>query len=1029
MVTVRKSPGVYSTESFPVTTTESVGVTTAVMAGETLKGPAFQPVFVNRFDTFKRLFGGTSPEKFKNTQLPKYTLPYDAKSYLTQSNQLYVIRVLGLSGYDAGRVAMLRTIGAPDIEERGAQIENLGGDGDFYLVRETTGSTTTFYVATSTGDTSLDPLIPFVTGSTTFTDLDGSVITRVVSALNTYFNPSVTGSTTWSSGDGFYWGFFGDGDLSELGNDPQNFNSMYVLPSDVDSADLNDYIVYNDSKYFADDDNFILGAFALRVTNTTPIVSGTKRFYEAKFIGRRNRLDPKIDYHKVGVASLRSKGFMSGETLVFNSDLSDVTMSTFNADMTKDALGEFVLSVSTGDGYGQFVVSLDNDKKSFIKNIFGSHNTTANALAYCEESYDKWLKKQVIYGNVRGLYLDTNGVPNSINFNHYRHQYQTPTTPFFVSEKRGDSVVDLFKFHLISDGADANTSVKVSIAGIDLQRRTFDVQIRDFNDTDANPVILERFFNCTMDKTSTDFIGRKIGTVDGEYPLKSAYLSVEIAENAPNNAIPAGFRGYVVRTIEDEAKPIIGVYKTKYYNAGEVICDTTGYGDLVVSPGDKIRKAYLGFSDLNYGFDADLLKFKGKTNDGDLTYNTGSDFSTKIQGFHLDVAVSGLTAQGQSYNYEFETGKFTLEGADNASPAVNPYANIQTRKFTALFAGGFDGWDIYRDTRTNLDEYKIGRTLFTNGLSSGVFDTFVSSEDGETYGTSDYYAYLMAYKKFANPEDILCNVITTQGIDAINHTELVNEVIEIVEDFRGDALYIYNLPDIDLFNNNNPNDTSTWLYPKDISVALEDTEINSTYATTYYPWIQVDDKDNAAYVFIPPTGEVLKNLAFTDKTQFPWVSYAGYKRGRINAIKPRFVLKAEDRDTLYDANINAIARFPDVETVIFGNNTTSTINNPIKQVNVRRLILQIRRALFSISNSFIFDQNDETLKDQFLKQIRPILENIKTNRGISAYRIAFGDSPDRNTLSATIEIVPISALERIILNFVVNESGTQLTEG
>ena len=96
------SPGVYTSEKDLSFVSKSIGVTTLGIVGETLKGPAFEPMFVSNYDEFSAMFGGTVPEKFVNTQIPKYEAAYIAKSYLQESNQLFVTRVLGLSGYDAG---------------------------------------------------------------------------------------------------------------------------------------------------------------------------------------------------------------------------------------------------------------------------------------------------------------------------------------------------------------------------------------------------------------------------------------------------------------------------------------------------------------------------------------------------------------------------------------------------------------------------------------------------------------------------------------------------------------------------------------------------------------------------------------------------------------------------------------------------------------------------------------------------------------------------------------------------------------
>jgi len=113
------SPGVYTSEVDLSFVAQSVGVTTLGIVGETLKGPAFEPIFITNFDEFSTYFGGTSAEKFINTQIPKYEAAYIAKSYLQQSNQLFVTRVLGLSGYDAGPSWSITTVANVDTETVG----------------------------------------------------------------------------------------------------------------------------------------------------------------------------------------------------------------------------------------------------------------------------------------------------------------------------------------------------------------------------------------------------------------------------------------------------------------------------------------------------------------------------------------------------------------------------------------------------------------------------------------------------------------------------------------------------------------------------------------------------------------------------------------------------------------------------------------------------------------------------------------------------------------------------------------------
>ena len=114
----------------------------------------------------------------------------------------------------------------------------------------------------------------------------------------------------------------------------------------------------------------------------------------------------------------------------------------------------------------------------------------------------------------------------------YKSEFQTPVTPFFVTELRGGMVERLFRLISISDGSAANTEIKVSIFNIDPDKNLFDLGVRVFNDSDKAPVFLERFTNLSMNEASANYIGRKIGTIDNKYPLRSSYIIVEVDEKS-----------------------------------------------------------------------------------------------------------------------------------------------------------------------------------------------------------------------------------------------------------------------------------------------------------------------------------------------------------------------------------------------------------------------------------------------------------------------------------------------------------------
>ena len=1005
---VYASPGVYTSEKDLTFTTETVGVTTLGLVGETIKGPAFQPIFVRNYDEFKLTFGGTSPEKFRNTQIIKYELPYIAKSYLSQSNQLFVTRVLGLSGYNAGMAYAIRTLGAVDKNTLEYSTDEYTFDFVFDL------DTDKFFFE----DSSIE-LIDYIA------DVTGIDSTKFESEYNRFFNSNLNLNNGWFGNNVLYWGILDtneQGDITLDRNSQQltdnapvnpNFIDAYELPIGSSINDRTDIILNNEFTFEETADVYAGTSFALfayDITGSTATTySGKIKLNVFEFI-----CQPNQKYHKKTVATLRSRGQFIANELNFSVNPETVGYNQFDNALVNPFANFDVTGVTVGGTSFSYNVSLDKSKKNYIKNVLGTNAFDKDTFMFVEEVYDSVLRKGRNFNEIKGLHQSLAPINN---WGHYNFQFQSPATPFFVSELRGGLPQRLFRLISISDGNNANTEIKVSIGSVDLDRKTFDVYIRSFNDSDRNPVFLERYLGVSMDETQDNYIGRRIGTIDNKYPLRSSYVIVEMAENAPKDGVASGFEGYEFRT-SGQGSTFCGVpeifYKTKYYAPGEIIANPP-FLLPIISTGDKVRKIYLGFTDLEYGFDADLLSFKGKA--GDINYNDGQDWATKTKGFHMDVNSQNIVDADGDAVFEPGVGTF-IDPVEIATNLSHPYNDIRTRKFTALLAGGFDGWDIYREQRTNVDDYKIGRNSFV----AGGFDTFTSVEFGELFGTSDYYATLYGVKAFENPEQTVINILATPGIDIINNTELVRDTIEIIEEKRLDSIYLPTLPDIKLIGNNNSANTEDWLYPNDIISELENTEIDSNYTAVYYPWIQISDTENNANLFIPPTAEVVRNLAFTDNVAHPWFATAGYNRGIVNCIRARIALDQESRDILYPGRINPIATFSDVGNVIWGNRNLQLRNSALNRLNIRRLLLQARRLIVSVANRLLFDPNDAQVRSQFLSSVNPILDNIRRERGLTDFRVSLAndvEDDDRNTLRGKIFIKPTPTLEFIELEFVV----------
>jgi len=332
--------------------------------------------------------------------------------------------------------------------------------------------------------------------------------------------------------------------------------------------------------------------------------------------------------------------------------------------------------------------------------------------------------------------------------------------------------------------------------------------------------------------------------------------------------------------------------------------------------------------------------------------------------------------------------------------------SINFRKFTFAVCGGFDGWDIYRSSRTNTDGYVFGKRTYVSGhtTNSGVFSS--------TVGNSDYYAYLRGIESYSNPEAVDINIFATPGINFKDHNSLVTQAIDIVENDRADSLYIINAPNVSTSD--------------EIVDDLDMANLDTNYSATYWPWIQVRDNDNSTQLWLPPTGEVVKNIALTDNVSYPWFAVAGYSRGLVNSIKAYKKLTLDERDTLYKNRINPIATFSDTGTIIWGNKTLQVRESALDRINVRRLLLRARKLISAVAVRLLFEQNDEQVRQEFLRLVNPILEAIKKERGLYDFRVTVSNDPediDANTLRGKIYIKPTRSLEFIDVEFIITPTG------
>jgi len=1054
------SPGVYTSERDLSFVAQSVGVTTLGIVGETFTGPAFEPIFISNYDEFVSYFGGTSPQKFVNTQIPKYEAAYIAKSYLQQSNQLFVTRVLGLSGYDAGPSWSITT-------QANLNPSTLASttDATWSVTFTGTSGNSSSIVFTSAFPspltTYINDTITLYNGSTT--TMQDQIEEMIYSIIQTNTLSATTQGIWGVLEDATYNAYIGAGFTNIIDGTSGGYLQVSGLTQSTANytADTMDVWYYGafeptaGNNYQGISFNAVMGSDFIEATpgEFTGTISGTV----LNWVGTAY-----TEYNDVVVATFRSRGLNSntdGGPVYSVTGLTDVIMdcSGTYANVQKNPFAPFAISGVTSAGATfSFQTSFTVSDTNFLPKVFGVSNFSkprTDVPIFLEEGLYSLLTWAYRKGYIRGLNCDLISLPSARNdagtntsIGWYLEQYQTPSTPYVVSELRGNTVYRLFKFILISDGNAANQLVKISLANMSFGNNTFDIIVRDFYDTDSNPVVLEKFTNCTMDPTENGYVAKKVGTANGEFALNSRFIMVEMEEQAPVDALPCGFEGYNYREYSGAKSPF-PIYKTEYYIPGQVIYNppfgnAAGGPNATLAAGDQVRRTYLGFSN-TVGIDFDYFAYKGKQNPTNLaTATTSEPWAYLSKGFHMDsgatvVLITGGYITDGTQAFDCGDASFQTDPTDQS----NPYYRTYARKFTILASGGFDGWDIYREWRSNQDTFRLGGSGYLKGAAPsisyptatgwGQFKQITVGDDSVNWANSDYYAYLLGQDTYSNPEAVNINVFVTPGIDYVNNSNLVESAINMIETERADSIYFCTTPDYNMYVANTANFQGDFIYPQEAVDNLEETGIDSNYTATYYPWILVRDSVNNTQIYIPPTSEVVRNIALTDNIAFPWFATAGYTRGIVNAVKARKKLTQEDRDTLYEGRLNPIATFSDVGTVIWGNKTLQIRQSALDRINVRRLLLQARKLISAVAIRLLFEQNDEQVRQDFLDSVNPILDSIRRDRGLIDFRVTVSSSPedmDANQLVGKIYLKPTRALEYIDIEFLITPTGASFED-
>ena len=369
----------------------------------------------------------------------------------------------------------------------------------------------------------------------------------------------------------------------------------------------------------------------------------------------------------------------------------------------------------------------------------------------------------------------------------------------------------------------------------------------------------------------------------------------------------------------------------------------------------------------------------------------------------------------QTVDYLDENGDVRVAGASASLPGLG------SGSWAGSFKGGQNGHAGFDALGKVVGSY-TSQYLFYDSIAdanSQGFDLTSATMGDETGGG----AYMKALALLANQDEYDINLILIPGIiDNLGkaHTGIVTKAIDVCE-ARGDCFLVYDAVEYGQTN------IAT------VTGLAEGRDTN--YAATYWPWVQVPDSKIGTARFVPPSVVVPGIYAFNDKVAHPWFAPAGLNRGGIEtAIQAERKLTHKNRDDLYEANVNPIATFPGQGVCIWGQKTLQKKASALDRVNVRRLMITVKKFIASSSRFLVFEQNTALTRKRFLSIVNPYLEQVQSNSGLSAFKVIMDetnntpDLVDRNILYGQIFLQPTRTAEFIVLDFTVQPTGAAFPE-
>lgn len=495
--------------------------------------------------------------------------------------------------------------------------------------------------------------------------------------------------------------------------------------------------------------------------------------------------------------------------------------------------------------------------------------------------------------------------------------------------------------------------------------------------------------------------------------------------------------------------------KTTRIEDDSIVADAV-YQSNISSRPNSLVKAYTKLQGVPGGTITDIGNLK-IGNDADSFHNNKFTLARVAFGQRLDQLSGGLSDLGAA-SVEIKNACYIRNGSPDvttytitdgydaatyddrptfASLVHDPVANNFNKfssyaKFTNVFYGGFDGVNMLDPDIKELND-KASSTegdgkaqLVTNGLGltgTKVGDSTKMSGEGKDHNIIS--SYRQAIGIMTDSMSVRTNLLVIPGI---RDEYITDHAANLTRDY-GMSMYIMDIPNKDS-SDTRVFGTSSRPDVENTSLALETRAFDNNYVASYFPDVYITDPVNNRRVLVPASVAALGALAYNDSVSYPWFAPAGFNRGALDFVEnPQTRLSVSDRDDLYERRINPIANFPDGGFVIFGQKTMQQNQSSLDRVNVRRLMLEVKRQVAQVANTVLFEQNTPETRERFLGLIQPRLTQIQAQAGIEKFRIICDDTNntpqdvEENRLNGKIVLIPTRTIEFIAIDFIVTSSG------